>query len=62
MLHAATQGASITFTTEEGPNPRWKLYTGPIILNQGAITIRAMAVRIGYKDSEEATASYGIAY
>lgn len=62
MLHNATQGASITFTTEEGPNPRWKLYTGPIILNQGAITIRAKAVRIGYKDSEEAIASYEIAY
>lgn len=60
MLHCATQGASIAYTTTEGADPRWKLYTGPIILEQGCTTIRAKAVRIGYKDSEEATACYVI--
>nr|WP_248926064.1 chitobiase/beta-hexosaminidase C-terminal domain-containing protein [Paenibacillus hamazuiensis] len=58
MLHSATQGASIAYTIEEGPNPRWKLYPGPIALPPGATAIRAKAVRIGYKDSEEAAASY----
>lgn len=60
MLHTATQGASIAYTTDKGPKPHWKLYTGPIIMNQGSTVIRAKAVRIGYKDSEEATASYVI--
>ncbi|GAA4843107.1 sulfatase-like hydrolase/transferase [Paenibacillus vulneris] len=60
MLHSATQGASLAYTTDEGPEPRWKLYTGPIILTEGATRIRAKAVRIGYKDSEEAVATYVI--
>ncbi|WP_121614310.1 sulfatase-like hydrolase/transferase [Mesobacillus foraminis] len=60
MLHSATQGASIAYTTDEVEKPRWKLYTGPIILNQGSTILRAKAVRIGYKDSEETTASYNV--
>ncbi|OXS55820.1 sulfatase [Cohnella sp. CIP 111063] len=60
MLHAATQGASIAYTTEEGEKPRWRLYTGPIPLREGSVFIRAKAVRIGYKDSEEAQASYTV--
>jgi N-sulfoglucosamine sulfohydrolase len=58
MLHSSTQGASIAYTTEEGAAPRWRLYTGPIVLNGGASIIRAKAVRIGYKDSDEATGSF----
>ncbi|MDQ6420180.1 sulfatase-like hydrolase/transferase [Paenibacillus sp. LHD-117] len=58
MLHSATQGASINYTTDEDLNPRWKLYTGPIELTEGKTVIRAKAVRIGYKDSEEATSSF----
>jgi N-sulfoglucosamine sulfohydrolase len=60
MLHSSTQGASIAYSTDVGSKPRWKLYTGPIMLSSGSITIRAMAVRIGYKDSEEATAAFCI--
>ncbi|WP_159887787.1 sulfatase-like hydrolase/transferase [Paenibacillus puerhi] len=58
FLHCATQGASIAYTTEECEEPRWQLYTGPIRLNPGTTLLRAKAVRIGYKDSEEASASY----
>ncbi|WP_163537975.1 sulfatase-like hydrolase/transferase [Gracilibacillus sp. YIM 98692] len=53
MLHSATEGASIAYTTEEGQDPHWKLYTGPIIVNQADVVIRAKAVRIGYQDSNE---------
>ncbi|MDR6881871.1 sulfatase-like hydrolase/transferase [Bacillus sp. 3255] len=60
LLHSATQGASIAYTTEEGSAPRWRLYTGPITLTNGRTLIRAKAVRLGYKDSEEAAASYVI--
>lgn len=60
LLHSATQGASIAYTTEERAAPRWKLYTGPILLNNGRTVIRAKAVRLGYKDSEEVTSSYVI--
>lgn len=62
MLHTATEGASIAYTTDEGSNPRWKLYTGPIILTKGKTVIRARAVRIDYKDSEEAQASFILEY
>jgi arylsulfatase A-like enzyme len=58
LLHSATQGASIAYTMDAGPKPSWKLYTKPIILSQGSVDIRAKAVRIGYKDSEETTASF----
>ncbi|WP_078549582.1 sulfatase-like hydrolase/transferase [Litchfieldia alkalitelluris] len=61
MLHSATQGASITYTFEEGDNANWKLYTGPIILNEGSKQIRAKSVRIGYKDSEEAVGLFEVA-
>ncbi|NHW35634.1 sulfatase-like hydrolase/transferase [Paenibacillus aceris] len=60
MLHSATQGASIAYTLDEGADARWKLYTGPITLRGGAVRIRAKAVRIGYKDSKEAVASFAI--
>lgn len=61
LLHSATQGASLAYTTEEGPAPHWRLYTGPIMLRSGSVTIRAKAVRIGYEDSEETTARFCIA-
>lgn len=60
LLHCATQGASIAYTTNEGQNPSWKLYTKPFILSEGSTIIRAKAVRIGYKDSEETTGSFVI--
>ncbi|MNC13390.1 Choline-sulfatase [compost metagenome] len=72
MLYCATQGASIAYTMERGggaiepadnterrDRPRWQLYAGPLVLDRpGHTVIRAKAVRIGYKDSEETVASY----
>jgi hypothetical protein len=52
IIYVPTQGASIGFTTEEGPTARWQLYTGPILV-KGPMTIRAKAIRYGYKESTE---------
>jgi N-sulfoglucosamine sulfohydrolase len=56
-IYVPTQGASVTYTTDTGPNARWKLYTGPFRL-QGALTIRAKAIRYGYKESAETRATF----
>ena len=53
QLHSATQGASIAYTLETGDRPRWLLYTVPLRLSPGATTVRARAVRIGYRESRE---------
>lgn len=51
-ITSTTHGASIAYTTEDGDDPWWQLYTGPIRINEPA-TIRARAVRYGYAESEE---------
>jgi hypothetical protein len=56
-IHVPTQGASIAYTTEEGPGARWKLYTGPFRLT-GPVTIRARAIRYGYRESEETRTTF----
>jgi N-sulfoglucosamine sulfohydrolase len=53
VIYVPTQGASIGYTTDEGPNPAWKLYTGPIRV-AAPMTLRAKAIRYGYKESAEA--------
>jgi hypothetical protein len=53
QLHCATQGASIAYTFEEGDRVRWQLYTQPLRLPAGKMSLRARAVRIGYKESVE---------
>ncbi len=53
VIYVPTQGASIGYTTDDGPNPRWRLYTGPIRV-EGPMTLRAKAIRYGYKESAEA--------
>jgi N-sulfoglucosamine sulfohydrolase len=53
VIYVPTQGASIGYTTEDGPSPRWRLYTGPILVEAG-MTLRAKAIRYGYKESAEA--------
>ncbi|HET7559656.1 MAG TPA: sulfatase-like hydrolase/transferase [Limnochordia bacterium] len=53
QLHCATQGASIGYTLDDGDNPRWRLYTGPLRLPIGRTRVRAKAIRIGYKESAE---------
>jgi N-sulfoglucosamine sulfohydrolase len=60
QLHCATQGASIAYTFDAGEAARWLLYTQPIPLPPGRTTVRAVAVRIGYADSEERVASFTV--
>jgi arylsulfatase A-like enzyme len=52
VIYVPTQGASIGYTTEEGLTPKWRLYTGPILVN-APMTLRAKAIRYGYKESVE---------
>jgi N-sulfoglucosamine sulfohydrolase len=52
-IYVPTQGASIGYTTDEGATPRWRIYTGPIRVD-GPMTLRAKAIRYGYKESAEA--------
>ena len=51
-IYVPTQGASIGYTTEDGPNARWRLYTGPVRVT-APMLLRAKAIRYGYKESEE---------
>jgi N-sulfoglucosamine sulfohydrolase len=52
VIYVPTQGASIGYTTEEGPAAKWRLYTGPIRVD-APMTLRAKAIRYGYKESGE---------
>jgi hypothetical protein len=52
VVYVPTQGASIGYTTDPGPNPRWRLYTGPIKVD-APMTLRTKAIRYGYKESAE---------
>jgi uncharacterized sulfatase len=49
-IDCETEGASIAYTLETGDAPHWKLYTGPLELEAGT-TLRAKAIRLGYKES-----------
>ena len=53
QLYCSTQGASIAYTTEQGEDVQWQLYTEPLRLPIGETVIRAKAIRIGYKESDE---------
>ena len=57
VIYVPTQGASIGYTTGDGPNARWRLYTGPIKVDR-PVTIRAKAIRYGYKESPETRATF----
>lgn len=52
VIYAPTQGASIAYTTDEGPDARWRIYTEPIRVDRPT-TLRARAIRYGYKESAE---------
>jgi len=56
-IYVPTQGASIGYTTDEGPSPRWRLYTGPMLVKV-PMTLRAKAIRYGYKESLEARITF----
>ena len=51
-ITCATEGSSIAYTTEEGKNPRWKLYSGELAQPKGT-TLRVKGCRLGYLDSDE---------
>jgi arylsulfatase A-like enzyme len=59
VVYVPTEGASIAYTTDAGESPRWKLYTGPILLER-TTTLRVRAVRYGYAESEEVRATFEI--
>jgi hypothetical protein len=54
-IHSTTQGSSVAYRYDTDPPDKWRLYTQPLHLKKGAYTITAVAVRIGYKNSEPAT-------
>jgi len=60
QLHCATQGASIAYTFEEGDNPHWLLYKNPVRLSEGKTTLRARAIRVGYRESKESAATFAV--
>ena len=60
QLHSATQGASIAYTLQSGGDARWRLYTEPLGFPPGETTLRAKAVRIGFSDSNESTATFTV--
>jgi N-sulfoglucosamine sulfohydrolase len=57
VIYVPTQGASIGYTTEEGPAPKWRLYTEPILVDS-PMTLRAKAIRYGYKESAETRVTF----
>jgi hypothetical protein len=52
VIYVPTQGASIGYATEDGPGAAWSLYSGPIRVDR-PMTLRAKAIRYGYKESQE---------
>ena len=54
-----TEGASMAYTTETGAKPRWRLYSRELTLTASA-RLRAIACRLGYKDSPEVTGGFQI--
>lgn len=58
-ITCATEGASIAYTVEEGAAAHWKLYSGGIRLN-GACRLRAVACRLGYRDSSGVAADFHV--
>ena len=58
LVSGFTQGASLAYAFgEDGP---WQLYTEPLRLPVGATKVRALAVRIGYKESETVEAVFSV--
>ena len=57
VIYVPTQGASIGYTTDQGPTPKWRIYTGPILVTR-PMTLRAKAIRYGYKESAETSVAF----
>jgi N-sulfoglucosamine sulfohydrolase len=63
QMHCATQGASITYTTDpaDAASPRWRLYARPLRLEPASKTrLRAKAIRYGYAESPERAATFAV--
>ncbi len=60
QLYCSTQGASIAYTTEQDEDARWQLYTEPLRLPKGETVVRAKAIRIGYKESDEKSLKFTV--
>jgi hypothetical protein len=60
QFYSATQGASMAYTLEQGNAPHWLLYSEPLRLPVGKTTVRAKAIRIGYKESKESVATFTV--
>lgn len=58
-ISCPTEGASIAWTTDEGAGAHWNLYSEPIRFDH-TVTIRARAIRLGYKESPEVFATYAV--
>ena len=58
-IACATEGASIAYTTEEGEDPHWLLYTKEIKLTKKT-NLKVRAIRIGYEESPEIQADFEI--
>jgi N-sulfoglucosamine sulfohydrolase len=57
VLSCPTEGASIVYTTEKEEDPHWLLYSKPLKLKASG-TLRAKAIRYGYKHSGEAVTNF----
>ena len=60
QLGCDTQGASIGYTFDKSSHARWQLYSGPLRLPVGETTVRAKAIRIGYRESAESVANFRV--
>jgi N-sulfoglucosamine sulfohydrolase len=60
-IHSGTHGASVAYTTETGSDAHWELYGGPLVLPPGTTTLRAKAIRYGYRESDETVATFNVA-
>ncbi len=56
-IGCSTEGSSIAYTTGEGRDARWKLYTGELMLKRPAV-LRVKGCRLGYLDSDEVVKRY----
>ncbi|MEM7129934.1 MAG: sulfatase-like hydrolase/transferase [Chloroflexota bacterium] len=65
QMQSSTQGASIAYTLDEGDEPHWQLHHEPLQLTSADdaikhFTVRAKAIRIGYRESEEVKATFTV--
>ena len=58
-IRSDVEGASLAYTLDPGDDAHWLLYTKPVRVTAGA-TLRARAVRYGWADSADASATFTI--